>query len=115
MEKSGGIIALIAGIFGTGAAIVTLLVGGLGSAVGAKGGSTVIGLGWGGVFFSFATLVLGAIAMGSNAKWVGKALIATSLLGAFLGGTLVAVFMVLALAGGIMAIVGNKTNQAEAK
>ena len=108
MKKSGGIIALIAGIFGVGAAVITLFVGGVGAAVGADGGAKVIGLGWGGVLFSFATLILGAVALGSDAKWIGKALIATSILGAILGGTLVAVFMVLALAGAIMVNIGSK-------
>lgn len=46
MRKAGGIIALVAGIFGTLAAIATLFFGGLGAAVEAEGAATVIGLGW---------------------------------------------------------------------
>ena len=48
MKKAGGIIALIAGIFGVLAAIFTLLVGGAGAAFEAEGADTIIGLGWGG-------------------------------------------------------------------
>jgi hypothetical protein len=113
MKKAGGIVALIAGVFGTGAALITLLLGGIGSAVGGEGASTIVGLGWGGVLFSFAVIVLGAIAIGAKNRVPGVLLIVCSLLGAVLGGTLVALFMVLALAGGILAVVGTKKPVAE--
>ena len=54
MKKAGGIIALIAGIFGVLAAIFTLFVGGAGVAFEAEGADTIIELGWGGVLFSFS-------------------------------------------------------------
>lgn len=108
MKLAGAIIALIAGVFGTIAAFVTLFVGGIGSAVGAEGGSTVVALGWGGVFFSFATLVIGAIAIGAKSKKPAVILIISSVMGMILGGTLVALFMVLAVAGGILNLVGVK-------
>lgn len=108
MQKAGGIIALIAGIFGTLAAIVTLFVGGVGSAFNAEGAATVVGLGWGGVFFSFATIALGAITMGAKGRVMPTLLIICAIQGAILGGTLVAVFMVLALVGGIIAMAGAK-------
>ena len=60
MQKAGGIIGLVAGIFGFIAAVVTLFVGGIGGALEAEGASTVIGLGWGGVVFSFLCVVFGA-------------------------------------------------------
>jgi len=108
MKNAGGIVAIIAGIFGTLSAGVTLLLGGIGSAVGSKDSSTVVGLGWGGVLFSFVTIVLGAVAMGAKGKLPGILLILCAALGAVLGGTLVAVFMALALVGGILAVVGTK-------
>lgn len=106
MQKAGGIIAIIAGVFGTMAAGITLLFGGLGAAFESEGANTVIGLGWGGVLFSFATIVLGAVAIGTKSKVPGILLIVASLAGAILGGTLVAVFMALALIGGIVAVLG---------
>jgi hypothetical protein len=109
MKKAGGIIALIAGIFGVIAAFVTLSVGGLGSAFEAKDSSTVIMLGWGGVVFSFLTIVLGAVCMGANSKLPGILLIISALAGVILGGTLVAIFMALALIGGVLALFGKKT------
>lgn len=106
MQKAGGIIALIAGIFGTFAAGATLFVGGLGGAVGAEGADTVAALGWGGVLFSFLTIIFGAVAMGAQNKKPGILIIVSSILGAILGGTLVAIFMVLAFIGGVLALFG---------
>ncbi|MCK8516063.1 hypothetical protein M0534_06960 [Methylonatrum kenyense] len=104
MRKAGGIIALIAGIFGIFAAFTTLFVGGMGSAFEAEGAATVVGLGWGGVIFSFLVVILGAVCMGAKSKAPGVLLIIASIFGAVLGGTLVALFMVLALIGGILAL-----------
>ena len=113
MKKAGGIIAIIAGVFGVLAAGMTLFLGGMGAALEAEGSGTVVGLGWGGVFFSFATIVLGAVALGARSRLPGILLIACALLGAILGGTLVAVFMVLALVGGILAVLGTKKGPAD--
>ncbi len=93
MEKSGGIIALIAGILGLGAAAITLLFGGLGAAIKADGASSVIGLGWGGIFFCFLTIIFGAIAITAKNRIPGVLIIISSILGAYFGGTLVAVLM----------------------
>jgi hypothetical protein len=107
MRKAGGIIALIAGIFGVLAALATLFIGGVGSVAKVDNSSLVLNLGWGGVAFSFLTIVLGAVAMGSASRLPGILLVITAITGAFLGGTLVAVFMALALIGGILALFGN--------
>jgi len=108
MKKAGGIISLIAGIFGVIAAIATLFVGGVGAAFGGEGAETVIGLGWGGILFSFLTIIFGAIAMNAKSKVSGILLIICAIAGAILGGTIVAIFMVLALVGGILAVIGKK-------
>ena len=108
MRKAGGIVALIAGIFGVIAALVTLFIGGVAGAFEAEGAGTVVGLGWGGVFFSFTTVVLGAVAIGVNRKVPGILLIVSAIAGAILGGTFVAVFMALALIGGILAVIGAR-------
>ncbi|ANW02752.1 hypothetical protein [Bradyrhizobium icense] len=107
MRKAGGIVALIAGIFGIFAAGITLLVGGVGSAVQANDAQLVVGLGWGGVGFSFLVIVLGAVAMGSNSRIPGMLLVLASIAGAILGGTLVAIFMLLAFIGGVLATIGG--------
>lgn len=105
MYKAGGIIGIIAGVLGVGAALVTLLFGGVGAAFNADGAQTVVGLGWGGVVFSFLAIVFGAVVF-AKPKGAGIGLVIVSILGAILGGTLVAVFMVLALIGGVLAIIG---------
>lgn len=84
-----------------------------GGAVEAEGASTVIGLGWGGVVFSFITIVLGAVAMGAKKRVVSVLLMISSIVGMILGGTLVAIFMILALIGGILAFFGVKREAAE--
>lgn len=108
MQKAGGIIALIAGIFGVLAAIVTLMIGGIGAGFEAEGASTVVGLGWGGIGFSFLTIILGAVTMGAKGKIPGILLMLCAIAGAITGGTLVAVCMILALIGGLLATIGTK-------
>lgn len=109
MKRAGGIIAIIAGVFSVFAAGATLFFGGVGAALDADGANQVIGLGWGGVIFSFAVIVTGAIALGASSRTPGIILIVCSILGAILGGTLVAIFMVLALIGGVLALFGVKS------
>lgn len=107
MRNSGGIIAIIAGIFSVFAAVATLFIGGIGGAFQAEGANTVIGLGWGGVLFSFLTIVMGAIALNSKSRIPGIITCLCAIAGAMLGGTLVAIFMVLALVGGALATIGT--------
>ena len=84
MKKAGGIIALVAGIFGVLAAGFTLFTGGVGAAFEAEGADTIIGPGWGGVAFSFLTIVLGAVAMGAKGRVPGVLLILCAVGGAIL-------------------------------
>ncbi len=106
MKKAGGIIAIIAGVFGVVAAISTLLIGGVGSALGGDGATMVIGLGWGGILFSFIAIITGAICIGAHGKAPSVILIIASVCGIVLGGTFVAVFMVLSLVAGVLALLG---------
>ena len=108
MRKAGGIIGLIAGIFGVIAALATLLVGGVGAAMKANEAGTVVGLGWGGLFLSFLCIVLGAVAMGAKGRLPGVLLMLTSVAAAFLGGVMVAICMVLAFVGGLLAAVPGR-------
>jgi len=114
MQKAGGIIALVAGIFGIFAAVFTLAVGGLGAGLEAEGASTVVGLGWGGVAFSFLTIILGAVALGAKGRLPGILLMICAVAGAILGGTIVAVFMALAFIGGLIATFGGQKQVSKA-
>lgn len=109
MKTAGGILGLIGGLFGVSAALFTLFFGGVASAFHANGASTVVGLGWAGLAFAFLTIILGAVSLGATSKWPGAMLIASSILGAVLGGTVVAICMILALVGGILAMIGAKS------
>ncbi|WP_236020197.1 hypothetical protein [Brucella anthropi] len=75
----------------------------MGAGLEAEGASAVIGLGWGGVAFSFLTIILGAVALGAKGRLSGILLMICAIAGAILGGTIVAVFMVLAFIGGLIA------------
>lgn len=108
MRKAGGIIAIIAGVFGIFAAILTLMIGGVGVGLEGEGAHTVVYLGWGGGIASFLVIVFGAVALNAQSRWPGALLIVTSIAGAIGGGTIVALFMVLALIGGILALFGSK-------
>lgn len=112
MSKSGGIISIIAGVLGLLAAAVTLLAGGLGAAFKAEGASTIIGLGWGGVFFCFLSIIFGAVAINAKSRMPGVLIIISSIFGAIYGGTLVAILMLLALVGGILATLGTPETDA---
>ena len=114
MKKAGGIIGLVAGIFGVIAAVATLFFGGLGAAMEAEGANTVVGLGWGGLAFSFLAIVLGAVALAARSMVPGILLIICALAGAVLGGTIVAIAMVLALVGGILATIGARSQAKDA-
>jgi hypothetical protein len=110
MIKAGGILAIIAGLLGVLAGVVTLLMGGLGAAFSTGGASTVVSMGWGGILFSLLVVVYGAIAFAApRAGGIGLAL--TAIPGMVLGGTLVAVLMVVALIAALMIWLGNKKAQ----
>lgn len=122
MARAGGIISIIAGVFGTMAAVVTLMFGSIATAVakaaaipsvatsgsaalfGARGADGIVSLGWRGLCFSFLTIVLGAIATEVRGWVPGILLLCAALGGAALGGTLVAICMALAFAGGLVAL-----------
>jgi len=106
MKIGGGIVALIAGLFGVIMAFITLGIGGVGGAFGGEGAETVIGLGWAGIFLCFAIIAFAVISMFAKSKLPSIAVIVLSLITAIAGGTLVAIFMVLSLIGGVIALIG---------
>lgn len=104
MKKAGGIIGVVAGTLGVIAAFITLFMGGVGAALEAEGASTVVGLGWAGVFCSFLVIGLGAATIAAKGKLSAWLLVVVSLVTAVVGGLIVAIFMALALLGGILAL-----------
>lgn len=112
MIKTGSILAIIAGVLGLLAGFVTLFLGGLGSAFSASGFGDVVSLGWGGILFSLLVVIYGGIAI-SKPKPGATGIILSAILGIALGGTLVAILMILALVGGIMAAIGKPKEAAQ--
>ena len=108
MRKAGGIISLVASCVSVLMAFITLFVGGVGGAFDAEGAGTVTGLGWAGLFLSFILIVLSALVITSPSKRTAIAIIILAIVTAISGGTLVAIFMVLTLLGGILAFFGIK-------
>jgi hypothetical protein len=104
MRKTGGTIAIFAGVFGVLAALLTLVVGGVGSALQADNARLVVGLGWGGLVFSSLTIILGAVCVSARSRMPAAFLIVVALGGMVLGGTVVAICMVLALVGALLAV-----------
>jgi hypothetical protein len=104
MRKTGGTIAILAGVFGMLAALLTLIVGGVGSALRADNAGVVVGLGWGGLLFSVLTIILGAACVGARSRIPAAFLIVAALGGMVLGGMVVAICMVLALVGALLAV-----------
>lgn len=108
MRKTGGIISLIGSILAVFAAVGTLFIGGCGSALEAEGASTVVGLGWVGLILSIVLIVFSVMMISSPSTSKAIWIIVLSIVAAFLGGTFVAIFMVLCLVGGVLAYIGSK-------
>jgi hypothetical protein len=111
MRTVGGTIAVTAGIFGTIAAILTLVVG-LAGAFHPEQAAQIRWSEWGAVVVSFATVFLGAICLHARSLSAGLFLMMASVCGAALGGVFVAVFMGLAFAGGALASIGMTADNA---
>lgn len=122
MRIAGSILALVASVGGTIAGIITVFLGAAGSvaghytlrqgnAIGATAvgqGQMIMGLGLIGILASFVALVLGIVVLCSKSQAAAWILLVCSILGMFLGGTLVAFFMVLSVLGAIFALVGGR-------
>ncbi len=128
MLIAGGILALVASVGGTIAGLVTVFFGAVGKVAGnytvehggvsgteyAQAGKmadqsvTIMQLGWLGILASFLALILGIVVMCSKSQAPAWILLVCSILGIVFGGTLVAFFMLLAVLGGIFALVGGR-------
>ena len=83
------------------------MVGGIGTSFNADGGNEIVSLGLGGLFISLLIIVLGAVAINAKTFISGILIIVASIFGAAYGGSLVAILMILALVGGVLACFGD--------
>ena len=116
MKKASGIIGLIGGILGFLAAIITLMTGGLVAGLESVAGESneasnmIAQFGLVGVGGSFLTIIFSALMFNAKSSLMPILLVLSGIAGAILGGTLVAVCMVLCILAGIIGFIGVRQN-----
>jgi hypothetical protein len=106
MRKAGALLALLAGLYGALAAIITLIVlGGIGASasVDLRG----VSLGWVGLALSFLIIILGAICIRTTSQRPVFLLLLCALAGAAISETLVSLCMASAFFSGLLATRGR--------
>lgn len=112
VRRVGAVIGVWAGIFGILLAIITVF-GGQGLSFLFLDLEPVIKMGHAGFYLSLLTVVLAGLCVEARSETPGIFLVATAVLGIVLGGPLVAVCMLFALAGGILTLVGTMSRPTE--
>ena len=98
------VLGLIGGIFGFFGALIALMFGGIGSALGGEGASTIIGLGWAAILFSIIGIV-GAAIVKSKTKVGGWMMIISTVGGVISVSFAYALSFVLLIIAGLMAVI----------
>jgi len=98
------VLGLIGGIFGFFGALIALMFGGIGSALGGEGASTIIGLGWLAILFSIVGIV-GASLVKSKTKIGGWMMIISAVGGVISVSFAYALSFVLLIIAGLMAVI----------
>lgn len=98
------VLGLIGGIFGFFGALIALMLGGIGSVLGGKGASTVIGLGWLAILFSMIGIV-GAALVKNKTKLGGWMMIISAIGGVISVSFAYALSFILLILAGLMAVI----------
>jgi hypothetical protein len=106
MRRTGGLIALAAGVCGALAALLTLIVAGAFPKSGAIPFHAI--LEWRGVLFSALVVVLALACLAGESRRPALYLLQVSVAATVLSGTLVAFWMAFASLGGLLALLGAK-------
>lgn len=107
MAKTGAILAIIAGVLAVISAVLTYVIGFTSFLVGPQEGITAMDFALRGGVCAFLTIFLGCVAI----AWphgAGIGLILVAIAGAIFGSPLVAICMLAALVGGILAVWDGK-------
>ncbi len=107
LRRTGGVLAIAAGVLGILAAQLMFVLDGMDSTPESKNFATFVAIELGAVLLSFLTAASGAVSMSIQSKTPGALLIIAAIVAAFLGGPLVALFMAVALAGGVLVLIGD--------
>lgn len=107
LRKTGGILALIAGVLAIFAAQLMFIVAGIYGTLNSTSFASLLWSELGTVLLSFLTAVLGIISMNASSRTPGVLLVITAILTAVHGGLPVALFMVVALVGAVLILIGD--------
>ncbi|GEM_PF-5793537 len=107
LKKTGGALAVAAGVLGILATQLMFVLEGMDSMRESQDFATLVVFELGTVVLSFLTAASGAVSMSTRSRIPGALLIIAAIIAAFLGGPLVAFFMAVALAGGVMVLIGD--------
>ena len=107
LKKTGGALAVAAGVLGILATQLMFVLEGMDSTRESQDFATLVVFELGTVVLSFLTAASGAVSMSTRSRIPGALLIIAAIIAAFLGGPLVAFFMAVALAGGVMVLIGD--------
>jgi len=98
------VLGLIGGIFGFFGALIALVFGGIGKALGGSGASEIIGLGWGAILFSILGIV-GSVVVRNKAKLGGWFMIISAVGGVICISFFYSLSFVLLLIAGLMGVI----------
>jgi len=105
MKKAGSILTLLGSIFGMLAAIFTLFFGGVGAALGGEGAAGIMAMGLFGILLSITLFVLSILSFSCKDDKIPIVMLILSVANIIVGGTFVAVCMVINVVGAILLVV----------
>lgn len=108
MKKTGEIIIITSGAFGTIAVIVAFIIEKMTEKLGKEVSDTILNLREEELIFSIAVIIIGIILIEKESIKATIILFLITISGVFLLDDLIAVFMVLALIGGIISVVEKR-------
>lgn len=101
---------IIGGVFGIIAAIIAMMVGGVGAAFGASGAHSIVGLGFGAMLFSILGIIGGAIAK-AKTKLAGWLLLISGIAGFICISAFFIISGILFIVAGLIGVFSKKKNQ----
>ena len=110
-KKIGGFVALVGGVMGATAAVVTMMTGSTGAALNYANAASLINLGWVWFFCSLLSIVASTLAITGNGKLPGVICVVAAILAMLFGGKLAVGIMLLVAIGGVLAFLSDMGTQ----
>lgn len=114
MKLAGSMLTLLGSIFGMIAAIVTIFFGGVSAALGGKGAHGVVTMGQFGILLSITLFVLAILAFSAKNDKIPIVILILSVTNIIVGGTFVAICMIINVVGAILLILTARKEMAAA-